>query len=68
MPRIFKLAFASLTFVVLTLIAAQPASADPFGFNLIVNGNAEAGAGSAGGLTVVPVPGFTTTSNLTVAQ
>ena len=39
-----------------------------FGANLIFNGNAEAGSASPAGYEVVPVPGWTTTSNFTVGQ
>jgi hypothetical protein len=38
-----------------------------FGTNLIVNGNAEEGVGSADG-SIVPVPGWTVTGNLTAVQ
>ena len=43
------------------LLPAEPA------VNLIVNGNAEAGAGSSDG-SIVPVPGWTTKGNFTVVQ
>ena len=52
---------------VLAVLAARPAAAQ-FGTNLIVNGGAEAGAGSGTGATVVPVPGWTTTAPFTVVQ
>lgn len=45
-----------------------PQTAGIFGTNLIVNGNAEAGAGSPTGLTVVPVPGWTTVGNFTTIR
>ncbi len=43
-------------------------AADPFGTNLIVNPDAEAGSGSVTGYEVVPVPGWTTTNNFTVVS
>src|SRR5712692_8263284 len=52
------------------LIAPVPAAADSVtivGRNLIANGDAESGAGSPDG-SVVPVPGWTTIGNFTVAQ
>lgn len=54
--------------VVLTLgvALARPAAAQ-FGSNLIVNGNAESGAGSTDG-GVVPVPGWTPTGTFTVVR
>ncbi|MGH9894779.1 MAG: hypothetical protein ACREA0_22930, partial [bacterium] len=39
-----------------------------FGSNLIVNGDAEAGVGSASGFDVVPVPDWTTSGDFTVIQ
>jgi hypothetical protein len=41
-------------------------AAPVFGSNLIQNSDAEAGAGSPTGLTVVPVPNWTTVGNFTV--
>ena len=52
---------------VLAALAARPAAAQ-FGTNLIVNGGAEAGAGSGNGNTVLPVPGWSTTAPFTVVQ
>jgi hypothetical protein len=52
----------------LLALLASPAAHAQFGSNLVVNGNAEAGPGSASGNDVLPVPGFTTTGNFTVAQ
>lgn len=46
--------------------APAPASAAILGMNLVVNGDAEAGGSSPSGFTVVPVPGWTTSSNFTV--
>jgi hypothetical protein len=54
-------AFAAL---LATGLAPHFASAAPLDTNLIVNGDAEAGAGSNSG-AVVPVPGWATTSNFT---
>lgn len=49
-------------------LAFMPAAhADTFGSNLIVNGGAEAGAGSSNG-GLVGVPGWATTSNFTAVQ
>ena len=39
-----------------------------FSFNLIVNGDAEAGAGAANDSSIVPVPGWTTNGNFTAVQ
>jgi hypothetical protein len=51
-------------------LAAAPASAASaptlFGGNLIVNGDAEAGAASPDGYSVVPIPGWTTSGPLVV--
>jgi hypothetical protein len=49
------------------LALAAGSAAAQFGTNLIVNGGAEAGAGSASG-AVVPVPGWATTGSFTVVQ
>jgi hypothetical protein len=49
----------------LSIISANPAGAVTFGSNLIVNGDAESGTGSATG-AVVPVPNWTTVGNFTV--
>jgi hypothetical protein len=57
----------SLITVIVVVAFAMPAAAVSFGTNLIVNGNAEAGAGSSDG-SVVAVPSWTTTSNFTVVQ
>ena len=46
---------------------AAPAAHAQFGSNLVVNGDAETGAGSADG-SVVAVPGWTTSGNFTVVQ
>jgi hypothetical protein len=42
--------------------------ASPFGSNLIVNGNAEAGPGSADGCPVTSIPGWTPHGNFTVVN
>jgi hypothetical protein len=44
------------------------AMATPLGSNILLNGNAETGTGSASGNDVVSIPGWTTTSNFTVVQ
>jgi hypothetical protein len=52
-----------------TLIAATGAGrATPLGTNVLLNGDAEAGTGSASGNDVEPIPNWTTTSNFTVVQ
>ena len=51
----------------LGLAGISPAQAQ-FGSNLIINGNAEAGSGSATGDDIEAVPGFTTTGSFTVVQ
>ena len=43
-------------------------NAVPFGSNIITNGNAEDGAASPTGVTVVPVQSWTTTGNFTVVS
>ncbi len=58
MPVLLGLAALGLT---------APAAHAQFGSNLVVNGNAETGAGSTDG-SVVPVPGWTTSGNFTVVQ
>jgi hypothetical protein len=66
------LGFALVLVVATGLTAAPVSAANPgslFSGNLVVNGDAEAGAGSPsaeGG--VVPVPGWTTTGNFTVVE
>ena len=55
-----------LLLVGLDLARPAPAHAQVFGANIIINGNAEAGAGSASGNDVVPVPGWTTAGSATV--
>ena len=61
---------STLTGCVFALAAAFPLAshADPFGSNLIVNGDAESGVGSASGNDVLAVPGFVTTGNFTAVQ
>src|SRR5271166_4449209 len=50
-------------------VGAGAALAVPlFGTNLIVNGNAEAGTGSASGNDIESVPGWSTVGNFTVVQ
>jgi hypothetical protein len=56
--------FAAALAASLTLALAPAAQASSFGANLIVNGNAEAGAGSSNG-GLVAVPGWSATSNFT---
>ena len=58
-------AFAAL--VLSALAGSSPARAQ-LGSNLIVNGNAEVGAGSLSGNDIEAVPGFTTTGAFTVVQ
>jgi len=48
--------------------AASNAAAVPLGTNLLVNGDAEAGAGSLSGRDVLTVPGWTTANNFTVVS
>lgn len=62
--RLTKSGTAVALAAILACSASVSATAAPLGTNLIVNGNAEAGAGSPSGATV-PVPGWTTTSNFT---
>jgi PEP-CTERM motif len=50
------------------LACAATASAVPYGSNLIVNGNAEAGIGAGSGGEQVAVPGWETTSSFTAVQ
>ena len=57
----------ALSLLALPLLTALPAHAQ-FGTNLIVNGDAEAGAATPSGTTVEPVPGWTTTGNFTAVQ
>ncbi len=64
MPTVRRAAL--LPALLLALVAARPAAAQ-FGTNLLVNGGAEAGAGSDG-YAVLPVPGWTTTGSFTVVQ
>jgi hypothetical protein len=54
----------------LLALDASPSSAAPasLGKNLIINGDAEAGSGSASGNDVEPIPGWLTSSNFTVVQ
>jgi hypothetical protein len=61
---------ALLPALLVATLAARSAAAQgaPFGTNLIVNGNAEGGAGSATGNDVLPVPGWTTTGAFTVVR
>lgn len=65
-PSFFKVGFL----LVFATIAPSSLLAGPiFGTNLVVNGNAEAGAGSAGGFDVIrPIPGWTPSGNFTVVQ
>jgi hypothetical protein len=49
-----------------SVISINSAQAAVFGTNLIINGDAEAGSGSASGFEVVSIPDWTTTSNFTV--
>ncbi len=65
MPHLRQLSFILTMMIVFGLSVAPPAMADPFGVNLITNGNAEAGDGSPTG-AVVPIPGWTTSGNITV--
>ncbi len=67
-PAAFKtVTLAASLLAALGLAGLSPARAQ-FGSNLIVNGNAESGPGSASGNDIEPVPGFTTTGNFTVVQ
>jgi hypothetical protein len=64
------LASVALSGTALLAFDASPSSASPasLGKNLIVNGDAEAGPGSASGDDVVSIPGWITSSNFTVVQ
>jgi hypothetical protein len=66
MPSPLSSALAASLLAVAAL-APRPAAAQ-FGTNLLVNGNAEAGPGSATGNQVLAVPGWTTTGTFTVVQ
>ena len=59
MKRLFPFALA--------LLVGFSLSAGIFNTNLVVNGDAEAGAGSASGNDIEVVPGWTTTGNFTVS-
>jgi hypothetical protein len=48
--------------------STAPGSATPIGSNILINGDAEAGIGSASGDDVEAIPGWSTTSNFTVVQ
>ncbi len=50
------------------ILINSPPPAAPNNTNLLVNPGAELGGGSSDGSTVLPVPGWTTTGNFTVAQ
>jgi hypothetical protein len=64
------LAWAALSGSTLLAFASSPSSAAPASLatNLISNGDAEAGTGSASGNDVEPIPGWFTTGNFTVVQ
>ena len=62
-----KTAAFAATFLTVSALAISPVRAQ-FGSNLIVNGNAEAGPGSASSNDIEPVPSFTTTGSFTVVQ
>jgi hypothetical protein len=70
MFRLLTIPSAMVSAAVVLAIGASSgaASAAPLGTNLLLNGDAEAGAGSASGNDVVPIPDWTTTSNFTVVQ
>lgn len=55
---------------VIAALLASPSvgSATPLGTNILVNGRAESGTGSASGNDVEVIPGWTTTSNFTAVQ
>jgi hypothetical protein len=55
-----------LLLLALSLLASVSLQAGIFNTNLIVNGNAEAGAGSISGNDILPVPGWITTNGFTV--
>jgi hypothetical protein len=58
-----------LLFPVLLLgVVLQCGAATIFDINLIVNGDAEAGIGSADGTTIVPSPGWSTVGNFNTVQ
>lgn len=57
----------ALSLFALPLLTALPAHAQ-FGTNLVVNGDAEAGAGSPDANTVEPVPGWNTSGTFTAVQ
>ena len=61
-------AFALLSTPLLAANAAEGASPNLFDRNLLVNGDAEAGAGSLTGDEVIGVPGWVTIRNFTVAR
>jgi hypothetical protein len=62
--RLTLLATLAMLLLPVSASAQEPSY---FGTNVIVNGDAEAGPGSADG-SLVPVPGWTTTANFTVVQ
>ena len=64
----FALLMAGASVVLLGLVPDHCHAAFVTGVNLIVNGNAEAGTGSATGNNDVAVPGFTTAGNFTVVK
>lgn len=63
-PTWLPVSAAAAFFVATTTLA----TATPLGSNILVNGNAESGTGSASGNDVLAIPGWTTTSNFTVVQ
>ena len=64
---LFSLRLAALLLLSLG-VTGQLRADSVFGSNLIVNGNAEAGAASGDGFSVVAIPGWTVTGNLTVVK
>lgn len=65
-----RIVLAGGLFAALSMLTPASVFAGPvFGSNLIVNGDAEAGAGSASGYDVIrPIPGWTPTGNFTVVR
>lgn len=67
--KIGKPSSALAMLVAAGLAASEPCKADPiFGTNIIVNGNAEAGAGGDGFMVIRPIPGWMPTDNFTVVR
>jgi hypothetical protein len=68
MPHYGAVAWIVPAAVAALLASTMPGSATPLGSNILTNGNAEAGVGSASGNDIEAIPGWTTTSNFTVVQ